>query len=241
MQEIKVSPKFVNTRNVRNFAAMLEALALSAGEGRLAVVYSQAGRGKTRTVQVHAANNRCVFLRCLTIWKKSELGFLRGLCRELGVINPPRSKETVFAAVLEALIAQGGRPVFVEEVEKLPMLHLELVRDLSDLSGAPFVLIGEEELVSHVKNERRMWSRVFQKLEFTPLGVGDIIMYCKEVSGLQLSPEGASLLHAETGGNLRDCKRTLQNLASIMNAKGTQEPTVELIKIAIRQGLQGGA
>lgn len=240
MKEIRVSPKFVNTRNVRNFQAMTDALALSAGEGRLGVVIGQAGRGKTRTAQVYAANNRCVFLRCLSIWRTSELDFLRGLCRELNVKNPPHRKDAAFTAVLDALILQGGRPVFIEEIEKLPKLHLELVRDLSDLTAAAFVLIGEEELESHVQQVRRMWNRTFQFLEFAPLGVGDIIMYAKEAAELELSPEIAAILHSSSGGNFRVVKRDLQNLCNMMNAKGTPEPTVELAKIAIKQSLQGG-
>lgn len=239
MKEIRVSPKFVNTRNVRNFQAMTDALALSAGEGRLAVVYGQAGRGKTRTAQVYAAHNRCAFLRCLSIWRTSEIDFLHGLCRELNVVNPPHRKQPAFTAVLEALIQQGGRPVFIEEIEKLPRLHLELVRDLADLSAAAFVLIGEEELESHVRQVRRMWNRTFQLLEFAPLGVGDVIMYAKEAAELELPPDVAAILHSNSIGNFRVIKRDLQNLCNTMNAKGTAIPTVELVKIAMKQSLRG--
>jgi hypothetical protein len=109
MEEIRFFPKFVNVKNVRNFQAMVDALMLSAGEGRLAAVIGPAGRGKTRTAQWYAANNRCAFIRCLSIWRQSELGFLQAMCRELGVKKIPYRKDPAFIAVMDALNAQGGR------------------------------------------------------------------------------------------------------------------------------------
>lgn len=239
MKEIRVLPKFVNTRNVRNFTAMIEALELSAGEGRLGMVFSVAGRGKTRTCQWYAVNNRCVFLRCLKIWRTGELDFLQALCRELGIKTPPHRKGPAFMAALEALKPIASRPVFIEEIEKLPALFLELVRDLSDLSTAPIVLVGEEELVSHMKLNRRVWSRTFQQLEFQPLEMSDVIMFAREAAGLAMPPESAALLHKNSDGDFRLVKRDLISLANIMNAKGTTEPTPDLVKAAIKQSLRG--
>ena len=239
MKEIRVLPKFVNVKNVRNFQAMIDALMMSAGEGRLAAVVGPAGRGKTRTTQWYAANNRCAFVRCLSIWRHTELGFLQALCRELGVKKIPYRKDPAFLAVMDALNAQGGRPVFIEEIEKLPKLHLELVRDLSDLSAAPFVLIGEDELQYHMKRVTRIWNRTFQMLEFEPLGLGDVVMFARESAGIDLPAEAAELLHREACGCFRVIKRDLVTLANIMNAKGKDKPTVDMMKAAIKQSLRG--
>lgn len=239
MKEIRVSPKFVNTRNVRNGTAMIETMAVSAGEGRLAIIHSPAGLGKTRFAQWYASNNRCAFLRCQHNWRTSELEFLQAFCLELGIRTPPHRKGAAFMAVMDELNKQGGLPVFVEEIERLSKAFLELVRDFSDLSLAPFVLVGEEELVSHVKQVRRLWSRTCQLLEFQPLDLGDIIMYAREAAELNLSAEVAGIMYQESKGNFRVVKRDLQNLAAIMNAKGTPAPTPELVKVAIKQSLRG--
>ncbi len=240
MKEVSVSPKFVNkVRNVRNFLAMADALALSAGEGRLAAVVGPAGRGKTRTAQWYAGNNECTFVRCLSIWRHSELGFLQKLCYELGVKRIPHRKDPAFAAVIEALNQQGGRPVFIEEIEKLPRMHLELVRDLSDISTAPFVLIGEEELEHHLKQVRRMWNRTFQLLQFEALDVADTVVFAREAAGLGLPEDVAELLLRNSAGCFRVIKRDLQNLANIMNAKRAAAPNLELTKLAIKQSLRG--
>jgi len=239
MKEIRFFPKFVNVKNVRNFQAMVDALMLSAGEGRLAAVIGPAGRGKTRTAQWYAANNRCAFIRCLSIWRQSELGFLQAMCRELGVKKIPYRKDPAFIAVMDALNAQGGRPVFIEEIEKLPRLHLELVRDLSDLSAAPFVLIGEDELQSHMQQVTRIWNRTFQMLEFETLGMGDVVMFARESAGIDLPAEVAELLHREAKGCFRVIKRDLISLVNIMNAKGKATPDMEMAKVAVKQSLRG--
>ena len=239
MKEIRVLPKFVNTRNVRNFQAMLDALMLSAGEGRFGVVVGPAGRGKTRTTQWYAAQHGCVFLRCLSIWRHSELGFLQALCRELGIANPPHRKDPAFIAVMDALGKQDGKPVFIEEIEKLPRLHLETVRDLADLSTAPFVLIGEEDLKEHLKQVSRMWNRTFQMLEFDPLSVADVIAFAGDAASLELPQEVAETLHLAAKGCYRVMKRDMISLVNIMNAKRTDKPTVEMAKVAIKQSLRG--
>ncbi len=239
-KEIRVSPKFVNVKNVRNFQAMIDALMMSAGEGRLAAVIGPAGRGKTRTAQWYAANNGCVFVRCLSIWRHSELGFLQTLCRELGIKKIPHRKDPAFLAVMDRLAEQGGRPVFVEEIEKLPKLHLELVRDLADVSAAPIVLIGEEELQSHMQQVTRIWNRTFQMLDFEPLGVADVVVFAREAAGIEMPMEVAEELHAAANGCFRVVKRDLISLANIMNSKGPEKPpTLAMAKIAIKQGLRG--
>jgi DNA transposition AAA+ family ATPase len=235
---LTVKPVFVKTKNVRNLEVLMEGLSLSDGEGRMAMVYGRAGRGKTRTAQWYAAHQGCVFLRCRNVWRSSELGFLRTLCHELGVKAIPKRKDPCFQAALDVLLADPV-PVFVEELEKLPNFFLELVRDLSDLSSAPFVIIGEEELVPYMRRNRRVWSRTFQQLEFLPIEIADVIMYVNEAGGLQISAEIAKILHDSSGGDFRIVRRDLINLVHIANSKSTREITKEMARIAVKTGLNG--
>lgn len=234
--KLQIKPVFVKTGNVRRFEAMMEGLQLSAGEGRLGLVFGRAGRGKTRTAVWYAANNSCVFLRCLSIWRHSELGMLQALCRELGVKHIPHRKAPAFQEAMDAMIA-NPRPLFVEEIEKLPYAFLELIRDLSDLSTAPIVLVGEEELVSLLQRNRRVWSRTFRQMEFTPVEPADIVSYANQAAGLEMSPEVMGLLHQSSGGDFRLVKRDLINLVDICNATGTNKPDAKMTKVAIKRAL----
>jgi hypothetical protein len=235
-KKVQIKPVFVKTGNVRRFETLMDGLELSAGEGRLGLVYGRAGRGKTRTAVWYAAQTGCVFLRCLKIWRQSELGFLQALCRELGVMSVPHRKDPAFRAALDAMVA-NPKPVFIEEVEKLPYMFLEIIRDLSDLSAAPVVLIGEEELVSLLKRNRRVWSRTFRQMQFGPVEPADIVTYANQAAGLKLSAEVMGLLHQSSDGDFRLVKRDLINLVDACNANSTTEPDARMTKVAIKRAL----
>lgn len=236
---IEVKPVFVEkTKNVRNFSVMMDGLALGRGEGRLGMVYSRAGRGKTRTSQWYHAHHGGVFLRMQTVWRTSELEFLRALCRELGILSAPGRKGPAFMAIVDTLIADP-KPIFLDEVEKLPRYFLDVIRDLSDLSTAPVILVGEEELVSYMRINRRVWSRTYQSLEFLPISKPDIIAYVREASGLSVDNQVADVFHNASGGDFRIVRRGLLSLAQIANAKQTDQITVDMAQVAVKTGLRG--
>ena len=237
---LKLKPVFIKNKNVRNFSVMMDALSLSEGEGRLASVRGRAGRGKTRTAQWYAAHNDCVYLRVLSIWRASEAGFLQALCRELGVANPPKRKDAAFFTVIDCLM-ENPRPVFLDEPEKLPASYLHLFRDLTDMTAVPFIMIGEENIESWMKQgRRRVYSRTFQRLEFERIEVSDVILYAKEATEgkVALSPELATMIHRDADGDFRMVKRAMINLVHVLTAKETVKPTEEIVKIAIKMGLR---
>ncbi|MDH5525547.1 MAG: ATP-binding protein, partial [Desulfobulbaceae bacterium] len=164
--------------------------------------------------------------------------FLRKLCRELGCVVPPKRKGPAFEEAVELLISRQ-LPVFIDEIEKLPTLFLDLVRDLSDLSATPFVLVGEEELVTVMKRNRRVWSRTYQHVEFKPIDVGDVLIYTKQATGLNLDPKVASIFHQSSDGDFRIVRRDILALVQYANAKGTTEISQDMAKAATRAGLHG--
>lgn len=239
MSTLKLKPAFIKNKNVRNFSVMMDALSLSEGEGRLAVVWGRAGRGKTRTSQWYAAHNDCIYLRVVSIWRSSEAGFLQALCRELGVANPPKRKDAAFFTAIDCLM-ENPRPVFIDEPEKLPSSYLDLFRDLTDMTAVPFIMVGEEDIEPWMKRQRRVYSRTFQRLEFDRIEVSDVILYASEATSgkVKLSPEAASVIHKDADGDFRLVKRTMINLVHMLNARDTEDVTMEFIKIALKMGLK---
>jgi DNA transposition AAA+ family ATPase len=236
---MKLNPAFVKTRNVRNFEVLMNGLDLAEGEGRFGLVYGQAGRGKTRTSQWYAAGNACVYMRVLSIWTTSELDFLCALARELGVLTPPRrSKSAAFQAVLDKLITEP-RPIILDEMEKMPPKFLGFIRDLTDLSGSPIVFVGEVELVTYLQAERRVWSRVFQQVEFEPIGATDIVYYANDVAGLQVDKTAAGIMAKSSGGDFRLVRRDVLALVQMCQGKGTKSVNAEMATIAAKQALKG--
>ncbi len=240
MQKLQFKPTFVNTINVRRFSGMMDALELKGDEGCFAVVWSQAGRGKTRTSQRwHANNEGSIYLRALKIWRTSELEFLRTLCRELGDKTPPHRKGPCFNFIVDRMV-ENPVPVFIDELEKLPGYFLEIVRDISDLTTAPFILIGEEEILSYMRRNRRVWSRTFQALEFAPISASEIITYTRQATDLELtSPKVADIYYVSSEGDFRIIKRDLSKTMELAYGKGTRKVNEQLAKTAVKAGLKG--
>ena len=239
MEKITVKPVFVeNTKNVRNFKVMMDGLALGEGEGRFGMVYGRAGRGKSRTCQWYHGHHDSIYLRMLKIWAKSDIEFLKDLARELGLINPPHRRGICFREIIDRLIIDP-RPIFLDEIEKLPEGIMEICRDITDLTTAPIILIGEEELFSYMERNRRVWSRTYRVLNFRPITKADIASYVKEATGLAIDDDVSGSLYDSSGGDFRIVRRDVLNLVQIANAKGTREITVDMVRIAVKTGLSG--
>lgn len=238
MEEVRFKPTFIRTKNVRNFEVMMDGLSLGEGEGRFGLVYGQAGRGKTRTCEWYHGHHSTIFLRMMKLWARSDIEFLKDFARELGVMNPPHRRGICFREIVERLIS-NPQPVFLDEIEKLPGDILEICRDITDVTTAPIILVGEEELVGYMNTNRRVWSRTFQKLEFAPLETADVMYYAKETTGLSLPPEGSAMILTASDGDLRLVKRTMINLVQIVNAKKAAQVSMEMIRVAIKTGLGG--
>jgi len=240
MESIKFVSNFVPTKNVRNFNVAMDGLALAEGEGRLGIVYGNAGLGKTRAAQRWHAENPSVYLRTRKVWETNYTEFLQELCRELLIMPVPVKKGKCFSAVLDSLL-QNPKTVLIDELEKLPAGFLEVVRDLSDLSMTSIVLIGEYELFAYMQKNSRVWSRTFERVEFHPVEIADTLLYVKNHTGgkIVLNMDCAAYLHKLLEGNFRLAKRTLLHLIQFCNAKQTIDIDKEKIKIAFDASLHG--
>lgn len=121
----------------------------------------------------------------------------------------------------------------------MPPDLLNVVIDISDQSGCPFVLIGEEELPGVIQQNKRAWSRCHQTVAFQPLTIPDVILYVREATGLTLSAEVAALLHKCSNGDFRLLAREVHSLIKFANAKETRDIDLDLAQLAVSVGLRG--
>jgi hypothetical protein len=118
------------------------------------------------------------------------------------------------------------------------MSFFEVLRDLTESSAAPIVLIGEEDLPGIMRKERRLMSRSFQQVEFKPFGVADIVQFVTASSGIRFTSSlAAEAMFKSSEGDIRIVKRDLINLVQVLNAKGTAEADENAVKAAIRHAL----
>lgn len=235
---LALKPVFIETHAVKDFQTLLRNLERGAGEGRLAAVYGRAGRGKTRTVRWrHAHDGQSIYLRMHTAWSGSHGAFLSSMAHELGVAPCFKIADRV-RSIVESLI-ESPRTVFIDEIEKMPRSFIEIVRDLSDESGAPFVFIGEEPLLGALSRDRRSWSRTQEVLHFQPLELVDVITFAKLAGEVTLPADAANVIHKSSGGDFRLIKRDLRTLFDLANSKRTDNLTADLARSAAEANLKG--
>lgn len=243
----RLKPVFLQTRNVRNFQVGLEGLGLGREErfeGRFLAAAGPAGRGKTRTAVYFSSNGGSPYLLVSVLWRHSTTEFLKTLCREVCQTKfPPWTGSACYGAILDRLLQEdpeNPRPIYLDEADKLPQSHIEVCRELSELSGVPFVLLGEEELLSLMKANKRVWSRTMQVVEFEPIAASDIILYAKAAADLVMREDAALFLQKKAEGDFRPVKREVLKLARAAHATGAAEVTLEMVKAVIKTGLWGG-
>ncbi|MCX5888109.1 MAG: ATP-binding protein [Deltaproteobacteria bacterium] len=239
---LKFAPAWVETRNEQEFLARMETIAQMAGKGCLDYIWGPAGEGKTDTSAIHAAAHRLPHIRVREDWKNSTLPFLMRLCRELGQETPQRNRSRCIDWAIEHLLQRPAkqRVVFIDEADRIPK-HLDLMRDLADLSGAAFILIGELKMDEVMRANSRLWSRSLGGVRFEAVEAQAIMNYGWKSAELKIEPAAALLLNqAPYGGDWRMIRNRTVKLVSLANAKKTSRITEDLARLILDEEPAGG-
>lgn len=191
---------FIETRNVLEFRQKVRSLEDSLhGEPGFALVYGQAGRGKTETTRNYHAMTGGIFLRVMQGWTQNA--FLQELCYQVCGVRPRRSAACK-TQIIEALDSMP-QTIFVDEADRLHVDRIEDLRDIFDITGVPVVLIGEEELRGLLSRRRRIWSRVKQVVEFGAVAEEDVAILTDEAAGLDIEPDACAQIVRHADGDFR--------------------------------------
>ena len=124
--EAKLEICFVNIRTAARVAEVMRSAHL---EGEVAVVYGQAGLGKTMAVKAYCGDNPdAVLIEADPSFTAQVL--LRHIARAIGA-NPTGTLHELFEAVIERL-QDSGRLIVVDEAELLQLRALECLRRIHD-------------------------------------------------------------------------------------------------------------
>lgn len=230
-------PKWITTQNEMMVNRAIE-IAKQSGDGTLITVSGPAGEGKTTTIRRKASFDNSIYLLCLEVWRRSELPMLQGLCKELGFTRIPARANDCFHEATQRLL-EKPRVVFFDEIDLVPS-RINLVRQLADVAGGIFVLVGEENLTDHLRENERTWSRVFIDVRFESASPADIMEYARESAGLEIDNEAAIIAHkSPKGKDWRIIKRIVIALVQIANARRTRIVTASMMHQAVEIGLTG--
>lgn len=206
-----MKPIFVETNNVLSMKQAMERLeARDSDTPGLGLIHGEAGLGKTKSIIWYAATRRCIYLRGKATW--SATWMLEELCFALGEY-PGRKIAETFQSAIRSLEKQRC-PVFIDEANYLlrDSKLLETVRDLHDLSGVPFVVVGMENIERRLAKYHQFSSRISERVSFEPLLCDEIVMLAKVLCELKLAHEGAVSLQKDTNGNFREVIVCLDHL-----------------------------
>ncbi|MBI5582526.1 MAG: AAA family ATPase, partial [Deltaproteobacteria bacterium] len=215
---------FVQTKSVQKFTSTMNALN-GRGDGvpGMALVFGEPGLGKTRTAlwytnQDGHMGSGAVFLRT----KKLMTGrwLLEELVAELGEA-PAWKTADLFRQAVDQLM---GRPrlVMIDEVDYLAYdaRVIETLRDLHDITGAPFVFIGMDRADQKLRRYRHLYDRFSEILKFKPLDKDDVKKVATEMTDIQFDAGAIDWLTERTQGMIRQLIIALHRAERVARARG---------------------
>ena len=208
---------FVKTENTKAFDELCDEFIDPDGDltSSIGVVIGRAGRGKTFAARRYAVmNSSAVYV--LFIDGFSLVDVAREIAYELAGIRPRFFRDCV--DVIDEATFKERRLVIIDEADKMPKKHIEMLRGLNERCMLPMVLVGEETLKKTLESERRLKSRVRRIVDFKPISLVDIAAYYSSAVGIELDGEVLKELHKRSGGDFRNVVKDAFAIVRILNA-----------------------
>jgi DNA transposition AAA+ family ATPase len=143
----------------------------------LAVLYGPSGYGKTQSTVAAANRYNAAYIECGQSWNASTL--VDAIYHELTGSLMKGSVAKKVAAIIEVL-AEETRPLFIDEADFLVKRSMiDLVREMSDRSGASVILIGEELMPAKLRAFERACNRVLYWQPAEPCDFDDAMKLAK--------------------------------------------------------------
>lgn len=206
---------FVKVSNYKRFRAGITAVEnRGAAEAGWMLITGEAGHGKSATVDNWAAETGAVYLRAKVEWTPSY--FFHELAQRLGVDTHGRPKH-LFSRLL-ATVGQQQIPIVIDEVEHALRDNaavLEGLRDLTDLTETPAILIGMEQAQTKISRHLQISSRIAQVVTFQSATQDDVRLTCTELSEVAIADDLCAEIHRQSAGRMRE----------LLNAIATVERT----------------
>jgi DNA transposition AAA+ family ATPase len=178
----------------------------------LAVFSGPSGWGKSESAIYGANKYRAAYVEVGQFTAARSL--LVQILAELGEERPRGSIEDLKTQAIMLMAAEPDRPLIIDEAHFIASKRfVDLLRELSDKSGAAVVMIGEEMLPKHLEAFERVHNRVLHWLQAVPCDAEDFGQLAKnKCPGIEIAPDLAAAIVEKTNGNTR---RIVINLASI--------------------------
>jgi hypothetical protein len=187
---------FARTSNVARFTDGMNRL-VDRGEGLpgMALVYGEAGLGKTKTALWYMQQHESIFIRTLKLMSGRWL--LEAIVSELGETPAYRTSE-LFRQCIDQLM-ERPRTVILDEVDYLcyDSRVLETLRDIHDITGTPMVFIGMDQANKKLGRYRHLYDRFVEVIRFQPLTIADIADIAAQLCEVTLTADAVDLIYKD--------------------------------------------
>jgi len=199
----------------------------------LACFFSPSGWGKSKSAVYAAHTYRAAYVECGQFTTARSL--LIAILMELGEAKPRGSVEDMKNRAIMIMASDPRRPLIVDEAHFVASKRfVDVLRELSDKSGAPVILIGEETLPAALETFERVHNRVLEWLPAEPCDEGDFAQLAAvRCKGIRIAPDLAAAILKVTRGNTR---RVVVNLAAIREIWRTSG--VDVVDLATFGGIE---
>lgn len=216
-----MKPDFVKTQNYMRFLGAMSDLEMrGSAECRLIVVDGLPGLGKTTILSLWADDEDCTYLRAKTDW--DPYWMLGELLTAMGEVNPPRGQQNRFNDCLAALVKRAQEAAVVQRqyvvvideadhVSKKGKL-VDTIRDLTDITGVPFILVGMGTIRNNLTRYPQTASRISRYVRFEPASVEEVAEFLSAKCEVPVAEDLATFVHRATGGFNREILEAIKSI-----------------------------
>lgn len=205
-------------KNVAAFSTLLQKMVAREPDlPGLACFFGPSGYGKSRSAIYGASRHRAAYVECGQFTTARSL--MVQILTELGEQRPRGTVEDMKNRAILLMASSPSKPVIVDEAHFIANKRLvDVLRELSDKSGAAVILIGEEMLPAHLEAFERVHNRVLEWLPAEPCDAEDMaLLVASRCPTIEIAPDLAAAILHETEGNAR---RIVTNLAKAVEIAG---------------------
>lgn len=230
---------FVQTDNFRRLKDAEKLVAKrGAREAGLVIIKGVFGVGKSELTERWAADSGYVFVRAKETWTKRAL--LDELADAMGVAKHGRNQEVQARIITKIGISMV--PVIVDEADflvKSTASLLEVLRDITDVTGTMCFLVGMEHFAQKVARYGHIASRVASVVEFQPLSLADVkaTVTLKAAMGsdsnspaLPMDDALIAEIHRQANGRMRLVMNAIANIEQWASANGWKKVGFDQVK-----------
>ncbi|GAP38982.1 ATP-binding protein [Piscinibacter sakaiensis] len=216
---------FVPTENYRRLKEAETIVAKrGAREAGLVLVRGVYGIGKSELTERWAADSGYVFVRAKETWTTRAM--LDELAERMGLSKKGRNQE-VQARIIQR-IAIDMVPIIIDEADFLVRGSgslLEVIRDITDLTGTMCFLVGMEHFAIKVDRLAHIRSRVARVVDFHPLSLADVQATITAKSEVPMAADMAEEILRQAQGRMRLVLNAIASIELWAKTNGWKEVT----------------